>query len=87
MSFGPSTGSSWASPPEEKPSTRKRRPWVEYLLAILGGNIVYLLLVPYLPAPLQHQIFRVDLGLGLDFLICAGLYALIRWGRKALGRK
>ncbi len=61
--------------------------WAEYLLAILGGNIIYLLLVPHLPMLLQHQIFRVDWGLALDFLICAGLYGLIRWVRKAVARR
>ncbi len=69
------------------PDAHKPRRWAEYLLAILGGNIIYLLLGPHLPAPLQHQIFRVDWGLGLDFLICAGLYGLIRWVRKAAARR
>ncbi len=65
------------------------RRWAEYLIAILGGNIVYLWLQPRLPLALQHQTFRVDAGLGVDFAICVGIYGLIRLfaPRKALLRK
>lgn len=66
----------------------KPRPWAKYLLAILGGNVVYLLITPYLPVPLQHQTFRVDWGLGLDFVLCVALYGLIRLvARSLLARK
>jgi hypothetical protein len=57
-------------------STARR--WAEYLLAILGGNILYLAIEPQLPNPLRHRMFQIDLGLGLDFLICVALYGLIR---------
>lgn len=57
---------------------RRSRQWADYLLAILGGNVLFLLLEPRLPAPFRHQIFRIDAGLGLDFAICVGLYGLIR---------
>ncbi len=52
--------------------------WAEYLAAIFGGNILFLLLEPHLPAALRHQIFRVDWGLGLDFLLCVLLFGAIR---------
>ena len=57
-------------------STARR--WAEYLLAVLGGNIVYLAIDPQLPIPLRHRMFQVDLGLAIDFLICVALYGLIR---------
>jgi hypothetical protein len=57
-------------------STARR--WGEYLLAVLGGNIIYLDVEPRLPNLLHHRLFQIDLGLGLDFLICALLYGLIR---------
>jgi hypothetical protein len=57
-------------------STARR--WAEYLLAVLGGNIVYLAIEPQLPIPLRHRMFQVDLGLAIDFLICVALYGLIR---------
>ncbi len=64
----------------------KGRRWAEYVAAILGGNIVYVLLQPRLPEALQHQVFRVDWGLGLDFLLCGALYGVIRLARAVLTR-
>jgi hypothetical protein len=61
---------------ESRVSTARR--WAEYLLAVLGGNIIYLAIEPQLPNPLRHRMFQVDLGLAIDFLICVGLYGLIR---------
>jgi hypothetical protein len=57
-------------------STARR--WAEYLLAVLGGNVIYLAMEPQLPTPFRHRMFQVDLGLALDFLICVALYGLIR---------
>jgi hypothetical protein len=54
------------------------RRWAEYLVAILAGNIIYLFIEPQLPAVMRHRMFRVDLGLGLDFVICAVIYGLVR---------
>jgi hypothetical protein len=53
------------------------RRWGEYLAAILVGNAIYFWAIgPRLPVELHHQSFRVDLGLVVDFLICAGIYGL-----------
>ncbi len=53
--------------------------WLEYLIAILIGNAIYYFsLVPHLPGALQHQGFHVDLGMFVDFVICAGVYGLMR---------
>lgn len=57
-------------------STARR--WAEYLVAVLGGNIVYLAIEPELPALFRHRMFQVDLGLALDFLICVVLYGVVR---------
>ncbi|PYU20238.1 MAG: hypothetical protein DMG30_21615 [Acidobacteria bacterium] len=57
-------------------STARR--WAEYLLAVLGGNVIYLAIEPQLPKPFRHRMFQVDLGLALDFLICVTLYGVIR---------
>jgi hypothetical protein len=54
------------------------RRWGEYLLAVLGGNVIYLAIEPQLPMPLRHRMFQVDLGLAIDFIICVVLYGLIR---------
>jgi len=54
--------------------------WVNLLGAVLAGNAIYfLLLYSHLPARWQHQPFVLDLGLGLDFLLCVALYLAARW--------
>lgn len=58
------------------------RQWPEYLLAILLGNVIFLGVSPFLPAALQHEVFRVDLGLAVDFLTCLGVYGAIRWFKR-----
>ena len=57
------------------------RRWSEYLVAVLTGNIVYLFVEPQLPTFLQHRMFRIDLGLAIDFLICVTAYGLVRLAR------
>jgi len=50
--------------------------------AILAGNLLYFFwLSPRLPEAWRHQPFALDPGLGLDFLLCLGLFALARWLR------
>lgn len=48
------------------------------LLAILAGNLLYLLVEPVLPDFLAHGLYKVDPGMVLDFAICAGIYLLLR---------
>ena len=57
-------------------STSRR--WAEYLVAVLAGNVAYLFVEPQLPAAMRHRMFRVDLGLGIDFLMCVAIYGLVR---------
>jgi hypothetical protein len=81
--------------PPQVPSERRRRwqnagvailgmtprRWIEYTAAILAGNAIYfLVLYPELAPPLQHQPFRFDTGLVLDFLCCVVVYGVIRLG-------
>jgi hypothetical protein len=59
------------------------RRWLEYLAAIMIGNAIYYLsLVPHLPAALVHRGFQVDLGMGVDFVVCVAVYGLIRLGSR-----
>jgi hypothetical protein len=59
------------------------RRWLEYLAAILVGNAIYFLsLSAHLPVELRHQTYKVDLGMALDFAICAAVYGLIRVGER-----
>lgn len=64
--------------------TRRRCPtsvarnFVLALLAIVIGNVLYfLVLTPLLPAAGRHEVFRVDLGLAIDFAVCVVLYGVI----------
>lgn len=62
---------------------RGLRQWFEYLAAILIGNSIYFLsLSAHLPADLRHQTYKIDLGMALDFVICAAVYGLIRLGER-----
>lgn len=59
------------------------RRWGEYLVAILIGNAIYYFsLVPHLPEGFRHQGYRIDLGMLLDFIVCASVYGLIRVGSR-----
>ena len=50
----------------------------ESFFAVVLGNIIYFAAAPLLPPGLQHELFRPDLGLLLDFLVCLGVFALTR---------
>lgn len=56
--------------------------FLQALLAIILGNIVYFLLVPSLPPIARHHPFRMDLGIVLDFSFCLVAYGLIRTARR-----
>ena len=55
------------------------RRWLEYLIAILLAQVIYYFsLVPHLPDVLRHHGSDIDLGMGVDFLVCVAVYGLIR---------
>jgi hypothetical protein len=56
----------------------------ESFLAVLLGNVIYFGVSPWLPPALQHELFRPDAGLVLDFLTCAVVFGLIRLIRNRL---
>jgi len=75
---------------------RDRQPWhaavvsklsvrlnfLQALLAIILGNVLYFALLPTLPLAARHRPFRVDLGMVLDFSMCLLIYGVIRSVRK-----
>jgi hypothetical protein len=64
--------------PDERDSSAQRRPdWKTSLLAVLAGNAAYYSLMPHLPESLQHN-SHLDLGLGLDFVLCVTAYFIAR---------
>jgi hypothetical protein len=56
--------------------------FIEALVAIIVGNVVYFLLLPSLPLAARHHRFHVDLGTVVDFWFCLVAYGLIRSARK-----
>lgn len=76
-----------SKPPSSKPPTA--RPsllinFVQSLLAVLLGNAAYFLLMPSLPPAARHRLYRLDLGLAVDFWFCLvafGLMKTAQWWR------
>ena len=59
--------------------------FVQSLAAVLLGNAAYLLLSPYLPPPARHTVYKLDLGILVDFWFCVVAFGLIRtaiWWRQ-----
>jgi len=54
----------------------------QMLVAIVLGNVVYFLLLPWLPPAARHHQFQLDLGTVVDFCFCLVAYGLIRSARK-----
>jgi hypothetical protein len=48
------------------------------LAAVVIGNAIYFSTEQFLPPRAQHQIYRIDWGLAVDFWICVACYGLIR---------
>jgi hypothetical protein len=55
-----------------------RRIFGRSLLAILIGNAIYFLLMPRLPSSAQHQVYRLDLGLLVDFAVCVAVFGVLQ---------
>ena len=55
---------------------------LQALVAIVLGNIVYFLLLPWLPPGARHHRFKLDLGEVVDFWFCLVAYGLIRTARR-----
>ena len=56
--------------------------FLQALLAIVLGNVVYFVLMPSMPAAARHHRFHTDLGTLVDFWFCLVAYGLIRTARK-----
>ncbi|MGB9074679.1 MAG: hypothetical protein WCC22_18730 [Terriglobales bacterium] len=58
------------------------RNFLDALVAVLAGNAIYFLLMPHLPLPARHSLFREDWGLLVDFCICAAIFAGLKLMRQ-----
>jgi hypothetical protein len=52
--------------------------FVHALIAVLAGNAVYFLAMPYLPPRAQHVAPRLDLGLIVDFWFCLVVLGIVK---------
>ena len=55
------------------------RSFWQSLIAVLAGNAIYFSLERFLPPRAQHQLYRIDLGLAVDFWVCLVCYGLSRF--------
>jgi hypothetical protein len=59
--------------------------FLQSLAAVLAGNIVYFLIMPYLPPAARHNPPHLDLGVLVDFWICLVFLGVIKtftkWGK------
>jgi hypothetical protein len=60
----------------------KRNFWVS-LIAVVAGNIIYLIAEPHLPPRARHEAYAIDWGLAVDFWVCLVCYGVVRqfWRR------
>lgn len=66
-------------PARNRIETQVKRNFFEALVAVLAGNALYfVLLTPHLPPVARHAVGQIDLGLGVDFVLCGALYLLLR---------
>jgi hypothetical protein len=56
--------------------------FLDALVAVLAGNAIYFLLMPHLPTAIRHRLFKEDLGLLVDFLICTVIFAAVKYARR-----
>ena len=54
------------------------RNFLESLVAVLGGNLAYFLLLPRLPEMARHVPRALDVGLLVDFWFCVVALACVR---------
>jgi hypothetical protein len=59
--------------------------FVQSLIAVVAGNVVYFLLMPHLPPAARHNPARLDLGVLVDFWFClvflGAIKTITKWGR------
>lgn len=59
--------------------------FVHALIAVLAGNAIYFLVMPYLPPPARHVAPRLDLGLVVDFWFCLVVLGIVKTMARRFG--
>ena len=52
--------------------------FVHALIAVLAGNVIYFLIMPYLPPAARHVAPHLDLGMVVDFWICLVVLGVVK---------
>ena len=52
--------------------------FIHALIAVLTGNAIYFLSMPYLPPPARHVPYQLDLGLVVDFWVCLVILGIVK---------
>jgi hypothetical protein len=52
--------------------------FIHAFIAVVAGNVAYLLLLPHLPPAAQHVPLHLDLGLVVDFWLCLVFFGIIK---------
>jgi hypothetical protein len=52
--------------------------FVQALVAVLAGNAIYFILIPYLPPGARHLPNHVDAGLAVDFWFCLVVFGILK---------
>jgi hypothetical protein len=62
--------------------------FIKSLVAVVAGNLFYFfILMPHLPPAGQHGLFRIDLGLVIDFWCCVVAWGVIELVTRRKSRK
>ncbi len=55
------------------------RSLIEAVIAVVAGNALYFLVLwPHLPERAHHDVYKLDLGLLVDFWICAACFGVVK---------
>jgi len=52
--------------------------FLQSLAAVVAGNVVYFLVMPYLPPAAHHNPAKLDLGVIIDFWFCLVFLGIIK---------
>lgn len=52
--------------------------FLQAFVAVVAGNTIYYLLMPYLPPRAQHTLYELDWGVAVDFWFCLVFFGLIK---------
>lgn len=67
--------------------SKTRVNFLQSLVAVVAGNVVYFLLMPYLPPAARHNPMRFDIGVVVDFWFCLVFLGILKtwnkWGKRS----